>query len=582
MLTVQYPGSQTPQLGGQPATTTTQGPNFGYAYDTMGRLNTMTDLIASATIITGSTYDPANRLLSISGSYYNETRSYNTMGQLTGLTNNSVNLTYAYSSTQNNGKITGQTDNISGEQVVYAYDALNRLASAAATSGSWGQSYGYDGFGNLQSQTVTAGSAPSLSVVYNASNNLQTTDCADANGNIWGNTTGGGSCGSLSPTYSYDASNRILTAAGGVQYGYAPGNKRVWKGITTSGNLSTDVITFWSATGQKLGDYNVSGDPSVLYYWADYDTPAPIVTAALGTANYYFGHKQIAKGGTYVGTDRLGSFGKYYPWGQEKPSATANGTEKFTGYFRDSETGLDYAEQRYHQPGMGRFLTPDPYQGSSEPDNPGSWNRYSYVGGDPIEYKDADGREECDPNEDGDCPEACPAGYYWDEDSQQCLQDTGGGGNDCINGCVTGQIYDLNTFFTANGTSTALAPNPTALQTVLGLLTSLISEIGEAAMLALFTPTTLGTDDTLTINGIVMDPDWVEANCSKVGDPVVVPSTNPNYKGGQSIEQTYLCPDGELYTIHILQKKSGKQGERHVRPGKPKYGGPAPVRKPVP
>ena len=41
--------------------------------------------------------------------------------------------------TQNNGKLASQTDNVSGEQVVYAYDALNRLASATATSGSWGQ-----------------------------------------------------------------------------------------------------------------------------------------------------------------------------------------------------------------------------------------------------------------------------------------------------------------------------------------------------------------------------------------------------------------------------------------------------------
>ena len=95
-----------------------------------------------------------------------------------------MNLTYAYSSTQNNGKITGVTDNISGEQVVYTYDSLSRLASAAATNNSWGQSYSYDGFGNLTGQTVTAGSAPSLSVVYNASTNRQTTDCADANGNI--------------------------------------------------------------------------------------------------------------------------------------------------------------------------------------------------------------------------------------------------------------------------------------------------------------------------------------------------------------------------------------------------------------
>ena len=52
-------------------------------------------------------------------------------------------------------------------------------------------------------------------------------------------------------------------------------------------------------------------------------------------------------------SDRLGSIGKFYPFGQEKPSATANDTEKFTGYFRDASTGLDYADQRYHQPGMG-------------------------------------------------------------------------------------------------------------------------------------------------------------------------------------------------------------------------------------
>jgi YD repeat-containing protein len=34
--------------------------------------------------------------------------------------------------------IATQTDNISGEQVVYTYDALNRLASATATSGACG------------------------------------------------------------------------------------------------------------------------------------------------------------------------------------------------------------------------------------------------------------------------------------------------------------------------------------------------------------------------------------------------------------------------------------------------------------
>jgi len=280
-----------------------------------------------------------------------------------------------------------QTDNISGEQVVHTYDALNRLATAGATNSSWGQSYGYDGFGNLQNQTVTAGTAPSLSVVYNAATNRQTTDCADANGNIMGS-----SC--VYPLYSYDVSNRIAAAQGGVQYSYAPGNKRVWKGILqystpTPNTLTTDVITFWSVTGQKLGDYNLTGDPTIVYT-TSYTLK---LTFALATANYYFGGKQIGKFNgstvTYAGSDRLGSFGKYYPWGQEKPSATGNNTEKFTGYYRDSETGLDYADQRYHQPGMGRFLTMD--QANASPVEPATWNRYGYSGGDPVNNLDPHG-----------------------------------------------------------------------------------------------------------------------------------------------------------------------------------------------
>src|SRR5579864_6326377 len=108
--------------------------------------------------------------------------------------------------------------------------------------------------------------------------------------------------------------------------------------------------------------------------------------AATQTAtNYYFGGKLIKNANGYLGTDGLGSIGKYYPYGQEKPSATTNGTEKFTGYMRDSETGLDYAKARYHNPGTGRFLTPDPSMATptvaTDPTNPGSWNRYAYVQG---------------------------------------------------------------------------------------------------------------------------------------------------------------------------------------------------------
>jgi RHS repeat-associated protein len=120
-----------------------------------------------------------------------------------------------------------------------------------------------------------------------------------------------------------------------------------------------------------------------------YASQPQLVATQTGTW-YYFGGRLIKNANGYVGADRLGSIGKYYPYGQERPSATTNGTEKFTGYFRDSETGLDYADQRYESPGTGRFLTADPIFAVSRRD-PGSWNRYAYVGGDPINRTDSSG-----------------------------------------------------------------------------------------------------------------------------------------------------------------------------------------------
>jgi YD repeat-containing protein len=71
-----------------------------------------------------------------------------------------------YSGTQNNGRITQSIDGITGENVSYAYDALNRLIAASTADNTWGNVYTYDGFGNLTGKTVTKGSAPSLAVVW--------------------------------------------------------------------------------------------------------------------------------------------------------------------------------------------------------------------------------------------------------------------------------------------------------------------------------------------------------------------------------------------------------------------------------
>ena len=91
----------------------------------------MTDSLNSVTMISGVTYGVANEVQAITGSFFSETRSYNCLFQLAQITvPGALNIQYAYSSTMNNGKVTSQTDVISGDQVVCTYDALNRLATA--------------------------------------------------------------------------------------------------------------------------------------------------------------------------------------------------------------------------------------------------------------------------------------------------------------------------------------------------------------------------------------------------------------------------------------------------------------------
>jgi len=361
-----------------PAWVSAPGSSYNFSYNTLGQLTGMTNALSGASVMSNVTYGVAGEMLSMTG-MLNETRTYNSMFQLTRITVPSVlDIQYVYSAANNNGKISSQTDVLSGEEITYAYDALNRLATAVTTDNpnvtQWGQSYTFDGFGNLTDQNVIKGSAPTMHVVYNSATNRQTGDVADANGNI-----GSG--------YSYDIENRLLKAGTGMpQYGYDAGNKRIERDTE---------FTFW-AGNQKWATYTAAVSGSA-------------VTFTLTGTNVYFGGRLIAKG-TYnsggtndkitlasVAQDRLGSMnGKFYPFGQERPSATTNDKEKFTGYFRDAATGLDYADQRYEQPGVGRFMTPDSARGTNLRD-PSSWNRYAYVGGDPINRVDPTGQYWADP-----------------------------------------------------------------------------------------------------------------------------------------------------------------------------------------
>jgi len=176
------------------------------------------------------------------------------------------------------------------------------------------------------------------------------------------------------------------TGPGGVeQYGYLADNKRVWKKAPSG----AETVYFYGAGGQKLITYTVQASPFALI------SPSE---------NVYFGGKLIRANGISVVHDRLGSVvargcadcgtvtkHDYLPYGEEMGSTTAGNVDKFGTYHRDATSGLDYADQRYFAGLSGRFLSSDPYEASGGAAEPGSWNRYPYVGVDPVNAYDPEG-----------------------------------------------------------------------------------------------------------------------------------------------------------------------------------------------
>jgi RHS repeat-associated protein len=75
----------------------------------------------------------------------------------------------------------------------------------------------------------------------------------------------------------------------------------------------------------------------------------------------------------------------------------------------NSRRGMDYMHARYYRPGLGRFLSVDPALGN--PANPQSWNRYSYVQNQPINFLDGTGAYREDFHRDLTLVLAIAAGY---------------------------------------------------------------------------------------------------------------------------------------------------------------------------
>ena len=89
-------------------------------------------------------------------------------------------------------------------------------------------------------------------------------------------------------------------------------------------------------------------------------------------------------------TGTLVSNHDHEPYGKQLDQALQDGPS-FTGHVADSSTGLVYMQQRYYDPGIGRFLSVDPVTAYDS----GDWRqftRYAYAFNNPYRFTDPDGR----------------------------------------------------------------------------------------------------------------------------------------------------------------------------------------------
>jgi len=359
-----------------------------YAYDNLNRLQTLTPpaaFVASGNF--GFSYDALSRRTQMTRpnsvstlyAYDNLSRLTGVLHQLSGSTIDGASYTL-----DNGGNRLAKTDQRTAVTTNLGYDNIYELLSAAQ-GGNTTESYTYDPVGNRLTALGVA------NYTNNTSNELTSTSNAtytyDYNGNTLTKTDSTGTT-----NYSWDFENRLtsvtLPGSGGtVSFKYNPWGGRIYK----SSSNGTSIYVY---DGDNLIEETNASGTVVARYAQGLNIDEPLAMLRSGATSYYHldGLGSVTSlsntAGTLAETYQLDSFGRL-----TASSGFVTNPFRFTARDFDTETNLQYSRNRYYDPSTGRFISEDParYEFTSF---------YSYVGGNPVLWRDPFGLWKC---KQGDC-----------------------------------------------------------------------------------------------------------------------------------------------------------------------------------
>jgi RHS repeat-associated protein len=305
-----------------------------------------------------------------------------------------LKIDYDYgTATQNNGSLREQKINYNGLsseiKQTYAYDDLNRVQSATETfntgTQSWKQTFSYDRFGN---RSFDAANTSTFGQNYNqniANPLINTSDNRISNGQ----------------GYGYDKSGNLTQDAEGKRYFYDAENHQTSYFATGNSSITPDAIYEYDGNGTRVR--KIVGQVETIFVYnamgqtvAEYSNQLPVEKKISYLTADHLGSPRIVtdQGGQVV------SRHDYMAFGEEVSAGIANRTtaqkygafdeirQQYTGYQRDTESGLDFAQARYYNSKQGRFTSVDPLVASANVKDPQTFNRYSYAMNSPYKFTD--------------------------------------------------------------------------------------------------------------------------------------------------------------------------------------------------
>ncbi len=171
----------------------------------------------------------------------------------------------------------------------------------------------------------------------------------------------------------------------------------VWIGAVSSNNVSFPLSDCKRPAVRPQAQYStqIAQTPQVSYLTTDHLGSPRVITDQLGAVT---NRKDFSAFGEETITAQRTSGLKYQP---------DNIRQDYTGYQKDDESGLEFAQARYYNAGHGRFTSVDPLTASASIRNPQTFNRYSYVLNSPYKFVDPLGLLS---SSTGACGQWCP-GY---------------------------------------------------------------------------------------------------------------------------------------------------------------------------